>query len=203
MNMHSNHRLLFGTIFVGFLLLSLAIAVGPAIWVEGNMVPVAPGQELSELEKEGLKVYIAEGCVACHSQQVRPIAMDEPWGRPSVPADYAAFGPLGAMSPYAPAVLGTSRTGPDLTNVGARQASEVWQHLHLYNPRTVVPDSIMPSYPWLYEVVAEAGPDDTVVPVSGAHAPEGGQVVTTQKADALVAYLLALRQPQITGSGHE
>ena len=59
--------------------------------------------------------------------------------------------------PYAPAVLGSERTGPDLSNVGARQASEVWQYLHLYNPRSVVEGSIMPAFPWLFDVKAVAG----------------------------------------------
>lgn len=123
--------------------------------------------------------------------------MDEVWGRAAVPADFAHVGPLGPWSPYAPALLGSSRTGPDLTNIGARQASETWQYLHLYNPRIVVPDSVMPAYPWLFDVVAVAGADDVVVPVSGDRAPAQGQVVAGAKGKALVAYLLSLSQGQL------
>ena len=126
--------------------------------------------------------------------------MDEVWGRAAVPADFAHVEPLGMWSPYAPALLGSSRTGPDLTNIGARQASETWQYLHLYNPRIVVPDSVMPAYPWLFEVVAQVGADDVVIPVSGERAPAQGQVVAGVKAKALVAYLLSLKQGQL-GAG--
>ncbi len=197
MNLHSNHRLLFATILLGFLALSGVIAVAPAVWVESNTSPLPGTEPMTALEREGLGVYVSEGCVACHTQQVRPIEMDSVWGRPSVPGDYARVEPQGALSPYAPAVLGSSRTGPDLTNVGVRQASDTWHYLHLFNPRIVVPDSVMPAYPWLFEVVDEAGADDVVVPVSGERAPADGQVVATERARALVAYLLSLRQPAI------
>ncbi|HEX7039709.1 MAG TPA: cbb3-type cytochrome c oxidase subunit II [Trueperaceae bacterium] len=203
MNMHSNHRLLFATILLGFLALSGVIAVAPAVWVENNTAPLPGSEPLTALERQGLGVYVSEGCVACHTQQVRPIAMDSVWGRPSVPGDYARVEPAGALSPYAPAVLGSSRTGPDLTNVGARQASDTWHYLHLFNPRIVVPDSVMPAYPWLFEVVDEAGEGDVVVPVSGEHAPDEGQVVASERARALVAYLLSLKQLDIEAtSGH-
>ena len=61
--------------------------------------------------------------------------------------------------------------GPDLSNVGARQASEVWQYLHLYNPRSVVEGSVMPAFPWLFEVKAEAADGEPVVPLPTAYAP--------------------------------
>ena len=200
LNLHSNHRLLFSVIFLGFLVLSAIIAIAPAMGVEASMAPLADSRPLTALEHDGLRVYISEGCVACHTQQVRPLAMDEVWGRAAVPADFAHVEPLGMWSPYAPALLGSSRTGPDLTNIGARQASETWQYLHLYNPRIVVPDSVMPAYPWLFEVVAQVGADDVVIPVSGERAPAQGQVVAGVKAKALVAYLLSLKQGQL-GAG--
>ena len=204
-NIHSNHRLLFSTILIGFIVLSVALAVGPAIWVEQNMQPIEGTSPLTELEKEGLKIYVGEGCVGCHSQQIRPLEMDSPYGRASIPADYAHHGPLGPFGPYAPGVLGTQRTGPDLADVGTRQPSDVWQYIHLYNPRAVVPDSIMPGYPWLFEVVEEAGPDDVVVPITGEYAPDEGQLVATEKAQALVAYMLALKQAPLESAevGHE
>ncbi len=202
LNFHSNHTLLFSTVFFGFLALSFIIAIVPAVGVEAAMAPLPGSEPMTALEHEGLKVYISEGCVACHTQQVRPLAMDEVWGRAAVPADFAHVDPLGVWSPYAPALLGSSRTGPDLTNVGARQASETWQYLHLYNPRIVVPDSVMPAYPWLFDLVDEAGPADVIVPVSGEHAPASGQVVAGAKGKALVAYLLSLRQGSLEGHDH-
>src|SRR5690606_40414981 len=66
----------------------------PAMGVEASMAPLPGSEPLTALEHEGLKVYIAEGCVACHTQQVRPLAMDEVWGRAAVPADFAHVGPL-------------------------------------------------------------------------------------------------------------
>src|SRR5690606_25106005 len=109
LNLHSNHKLLFSVIFFGFLALSAIIAIAPAMGVEASMAPLPGSEPLTALEHEGLKVYIAEGCVACHTQQVRPLAMDDVWGRAAVPADFAHVGPLGPWSPYAPALLGSSR----------------------------------------------------------------------------------------------
>jgi len=203
LNFHSNHKLLFSTILLGFLALSAIIAVGPALWVEANTAPLPGSRPMTELEHEGLKVYISEGCVACHTQQVRPLAMDEAWGRAAVPGDFALVGPLGPLSPYAPALLGSSRTAPGLSTVGARHPSQTWQYLHLFNPRIVVPDSVMPAYPWLFEVVDIAAADDVMVPVSGEHAPETGKVVVTRKGEALVAYLLSLQQVPLDAEAGE
>ena len=123
----------------------------------------------------------------CHSQQPRDPSqapdMTRGWGRPSVPGDY--------VYDY-PHQLGTMRTGPDLLNVGARLSSADWHHLHLYQPRAVADWSIMPSYPFLYELKEEAAPDDVVVKVPEAWKPGEGVVVATEKARALVAYLLSL-----------
>lgn len=193
---HKNHRLLVGMIVGGFLVLSLIIAVFPALWVMQNNEPLDGMQHLSELEYEGLGVYIAEGCTACHTQQVRPLEMDMPYGRPSTPGDWALTEQYDWLR-TTPALLGTQRTGPDLANVGARQPSEVWQYMHLYNPRSVVPDSVMPNYPWLFDVKAEADDGDFVVPLPEEFAPKDGVVVPNRKGEALVAYMLALKQTEL------
>ena len=83
------------------------------------------------------------------------------------------------------------RTGPDLLNIGARQPSVDWHLTHLYNPRAVMPGSIMPSYPFLFEVKDAAGPDDTVVKLPPDYAVDG-VVVARQDALDLVQYLLEL-----------
>ena len=84
------------------------------------------------------------------------------------------------------------RTGPDLLNVGARLPSRDWHLTHLYQPRAIFDWSIMPAYPYLFEVKPEAEPGDVVVALPKDHAPEQGVVVATQDAEDLVAYLLAL-----------
>lgn len=199
MNFHRNHWLLLGTIFFGFIGLAFIIAIIPAQWMQSNTAPLPGAVPMSDIERQGLEVYIAEGCVACHTQQVRPLTMDQPWGRPAAAGDYALLGPMDVWRPYSPAVLGSARTGPDLSNIGARQASATWHYLHLYNPRSVVGESIMPAYPWLFEPAATADADAPVLTIPEPYAPRGGKVAPTAKGRALVAYLLALRQVPIAG----
>jgi cytochrome c oxidase cbb3-type subunit 2 len=169
--------------------------------VQNHTQPLPGAAAPTPLESEGLKIYVAEGCVYCHTQQVRPLEMDNVWGRPSAPGDYAHVTPSAWWQPYAPAVLGSERTGPDLSNVGARQASDVWQYLHLYNPRSVVKGSIMPAFPWLFDVKASAADGESVLPVPAAFAPPAGVVVPNARGRAMVAYILARRQVPIQGYG--
>ena len=150
---------------------------------------------LTALQAEGREVYVANGCSYCHTQQVRPLPQDKIFGRPSAPGDFAY---------QTPELLGSQRTGPDLTNIGVRQPSTVWQYIHLYNPRAVVPESIMPAFDWMFKVVDEAPPGVTPVPLPKAYAPAHGVVVPDRQAEALVAYLLSLKQPTLPGgSGAE
>lgn len=193
LNFHKNHKLLFGVVFWGFIFLSLLIAVFPALWVQQQNEPLPASEPMTELERKGMKVFINEGCVYCHTQQVRPIAMDENWGRPSAPGDYARIN-RPSIWRQTPAVLGSARTGPDLTNIGKRQPSAVWHMMHLYNPRSVVEESIMPSYPWLFTIEENPPGDATVVSMPGEYGPEEGQIVATERAEALVAYLQSLKQ---------
>ena len=86
-------------------------------------------------------------------------------------------------------MLGTQRTGPDLSNVGKRQASEVWNLIHLYNPRAVVATSVMPGYPWYFREVDEVRDDHVVVPVPDAFKPVGKTIVAKEDAIHLVRYL--------------
>ena len=89
---------------------------------------------LSSAAQRGRDIYVGEGCSYCHTQQVRPLARDRVFGRPSTAGDYAYD---------TPELLGTERNGPDLSNIGARQPSDVWQEIHLYEPRALVAGSIM------------------------------------------------------------
>jgi cytochrome c oxidase cbb3-type subunit 2 len=135
----------------------------------------------------GRATYVNMGCVYCHSQQPRPANLGPDglrgWGRPSVSADY--------VYDY-PHLLGVSRTGPDLFNIGARQPSVDWHLAHLYQPRSVSPGSVMPAYPFLFKVVAHPAAGDKVVSLPPNFAPSEGKVVATQDALDLVAYLTSL-----------
>lgn len=171
--------------------LCLAILMGVLPGAALSFIKPGPGVvPLTPLQAEGRDVYVANGCSYCHTQQVRPLNQDKVFGRPSAAGDFAY---------QTPELLGSERTGPDLTNVGVRQPSAVWQNIHLYNPRAVVPESIMPAFNWLFEVVDKAPAGTQPVPLPPAYAPKHGVVIPTHKAEALVAYLLSLKQPPIPG----
>lgn len=194
MNFQYNHRLLFGSALALFVVLTLAVAIFPALHNQSNYQPLPNDAPLTESQLAGKMQYIGNGCVACHTQQVRNIAMDEVWGtRPSIAADYAGIGRTDFLRNTA-TLMGTARLGPDLTAVGTRQPSEAWHLIHLYNPRAVVPDSIMPAYPWMFELKDEPGPDDTVVNVADEFKHGSGTLVAKQEALDLVDYLLSLKQ---------
>ena len=171
-------------------------------WAGLTLIPgiqireVKPSSELKPYTEEQLRgraIYIREGCIYCHSQQTRPEGFGADqlrnWGRPSLPGDYVYDKPH---------LLGTMRTGPDLFNIAARQPSEDWHLIHLYNPRALSPGSLMPPYLWLFkeedefskEVYAATG--ERVVPVPKGFVPEGKVIIATQEALDLVAYLLSL-----------
>ena len=171
-------------------ILSLATAllvVMPYVLLKN--VPPPPGlKPYTAVQLAGRQSYIANGCVYCHSQQPRDIAQAPDalrgWGRASVAADYAYD---------TPHLLGTMRTGPDLLNIGARQPSRDWQLGHLYAPRAYTPGSIMPAYPYLFEVrKGSARPGDVVVNLPAPFARPGEVVVAKPEAVALVEYLLSL-----------
>lgn len=172
-----------------YVVLALMMGVFPGL--ELSKTPAGPDvKPLTPLEAEGRAVYAANGCGYCHTQQVRPLHEDEVFGRPSAPGDFAY---------QTPELLGSERTGPDLTDVGTRRGSAIWQYMHLYNPRGVVPESIMPSFSWMFRVVDHAPAGVNPVPIPAGFAPAHGVVVPTQKAQALVAYLLSLKQPPLEG----
>jgi cytochrome c oxidase cbb3-type subunit 2 len=173
--------------FVIYAVLAVIMGVVPGVVLSATKP--APGVvPLSAEAARGRDVYVSEGCSYCHTQQIRPLAQDLVFGRPSTRGDYA----------YAtPQLLGTERNGPDLSNVGARQPSAVWNYIHLYEPRSVVSESIMPAYPWLFVVKPNAAPGDVTVPVPPSYAPANAVVVAGPEATALVAYLQSLKQSQL------
>lgn len=163
-----------------------ALVVLPYMQVH-DALPLPGLHPYTSAEQRGREVYIANGCVYCHSQQPRAKAFapdfSRGWGRPTVAGDYAYDQPH---------LLGTMRTGPDLMNIGVRQPSADWNLGHLYQPRAYVPGSIMPSYPYLFELKAKAEKDDVVVALPPDQAPPGQVVVARPEAVDLVKYLQSL-----------
>ncbi len=116
--------------------------VVPLFFQKQTTEPVEGLEPLSALELEGRDIYRREGCVGCHSQMVRPFrAETERYGH------YNVAGELVYEHNF---LWGSKRTGPDLARVGGRYSDD-WHRAHLYNPRDVVPESVMPAYPWLFE----------------------------------------------------
>ena len=198
MEFFDNHKKLFRTALGLFVGLTIIVAIMPAINNQENNAPLPGYEPLSQEAYLGKKSFIANGCVACHTQQVRNVDMDNVWGgRPGIPADYAGISRTDFWTNTA-TLMGTERTGPDLTNIGSRQPSLAWNLLHLYQPRAVVEKSIMPAYPWLFEVKNELGEKDVEVVVPDAYRQGiSGKIVATQEALQLVAYLQSLKQTSL------
>jgi cytochrome c oxidase cbb3-type subunit 2 len=186
--LHTDHRAIGAAASIVFLVLTLVMAVLPGLREQALSAPAAVTARGAEAER-GRQIFMREGCGFCHTQFVRDLPMDRPYGRPSRPGDYALEDPP---------MLGTQRTGPDLADVGSRQPSEIWHLIHLYNPRAVVPQSVMPAYRWYFVEKDQAGAGDVVVPVPADLAPRGRVIVASRDAKALVSYLLSLKQPKVS-----
>jgi len=118
------------------------VEIAPLFYLENTIEKVEGVRPYSPLELKGRNIYIREGCYVCHSQMVRPFRDEvERYGHYSLAAE--------SMYDH-PFQWGSKRTGPDLARVGGRY-SDAWHVQHLLNPRSVVPESIMPSYSFLAE----------------------------------------------------
>jgi cytochrome c oxidase cbb3-type subunit 2 len=116
------------------------VQIIPLFTIESTIERVDGVRPYSPLEQMGRNIYVREGCYLCHSQQIRPFK-DE----------VERYGPysLAAESMYdKPFQWGSKRTGPDLARVGGRYSND-WHAAHLASPRAVVPESVMPAYPFL------------------------------------------------------
>jgi cytochrome c oxidase cbb3-type subunit 2 len=168
------------------MLATITLVILPAAQLSNPLVPEGL-QPYTAQQQAGRDQYVSLGCVYCHTQQPRSPnqAPDHKrgWGRAPIPADYTFDYPH---------QLGTMRTGPDLMNIGARQPSETWHLMHLYQPRSVADWSNMPAYPFLFELKEAAEEGDTTVSLPGDFGPESGVIVASQKALDLVAYLIAM-----------
>jgi cytochrome c oxidase cbb3-type subunit 2 len=116
------------------------VEITPLYFMHSTTEPVTGLKPYTALELSGRDIYIREGCVSCHSQMIRPFRTEtERYGHYSVAGEFIYDRPF---------LWGSKRTGPDLARVGGRYSDE-WHRIHLGNPRDVVPESIMPGYPWL------------------------------------------------------
>lgn len=192
------HEIIEKNIGLMALLMVLCVSIGgltqivPLFFQDVTNEPVEGLKPYTALQLEGRDVYIANGCVGCHSQMIRPFrAETERYGHYSVAGESVWDHPF---------LWGSKRTGPDLARVGGRYSDE-WQRAHLYNPRNVVPESIMPAYPFLVEkkldgkdtakkmeVMRGFGVPYTDEDIAGAKEAVKGKT----EMDAIIAYLQVL-----------
>ena len=165
----------------------------------GTVYSIYPGKAVGGNVATGERLYDSLGCAYCHTQMVRPTYagadMWRGWGgkkgsaeaRETRPADY--YGDTRAM-------LGYLRIGPDLSNVGSRNTDRAWHLQHLYSPRSLVRESVMPGYKALFEVREVVGqPSEDALDLGERFAPEDGlEIVPTSDAHALVDYVLSRKK---------
>ncbi|MUK93464.1 cytochrome-c oxidase, cbb3-type subunit II [Aliivibrio fischeri] len=169
------------------------VEITPLIFQKQTTEPVENLRTYTALEMEGRDIYIREGCNVCHSQMIRPFrAETERYGHYSVAGESVWEHPF---------LWGSKRTGPDLARVGQRYSDE-WHRVHLINPRDVVPESNMPSFPWLEENVLDGEltskkiaifRDNFGVPYTEEDVKNASEEVKGKtEMDALIAYLQSL-----------
>ena len=118
------------------------VQIAPLFWVESTIEKVKGMRPYTPLELAGRDIYIREGCYNCHSQMIRTLRDEvERYGHYSLAAE--------SMYDH-PFQWGSKRTGPDLARVGGKYSNQ-WHVEHMINPRALVPESIMPGYPWMAE----------------------------------------------------
>ncbi len=180
------------------LLILIVLAIGgiveivPLFFQKSTTQPIKGIVPDSPLKIVGRDIYVREGCYNCHSQMIRPLVAETlRYGHYSVAGEFVYDHPF---------QWGSKRTGPDLHRVGGKYSDE-WHRLHLINPRDLVPESNMPSYPWLEKAPADAesiqrhmralravGVPYTDAEIAGAPAELKGKT----EMDAMVAYLQGL-----------
>jgi cytochrome c oxidase cbb3-type subunit II len=183
---------------VMMLLILIAVSFGGIIEIVPLMnqsvvtEPIKGLKPLTPLQLAGRDIYIREGCSTCHSQMIRPLRSEvERYGH------YSVAGELVYNHPF---LFGSKRTGPDLARVGGLYSDD-WHRAHLYDPRSVVPESIMPGFTWLFDTPVDAavlpaklralravGVPYTDADIASASEGLEGRM----ESDALIAYLQQL-----------
>lgn len=181
--------------FLMIVLIILVVSVGglveivPLFFQRSTTDPIKGLEPYTALQQAGRDIYVREGCYTCHSQMIRPFRAETlRYGHYSVAGEFVYDHPF---------QWGSKRTGPDLQRVGGKYSDE-WHRIHLINPRDLVPESIMPAYPFLEKKMVDV---DSVVPnmtalrkvgvpytdedIAGAKAA----VQDKTELDALIAYL--------------
>ena len=185
---------------VGLMAVLIAVALSfgglaeivPLMYQAEAIEPLPGVKPYPALELAGRDIYVREGCYNCHSQMVRTLRFET--------ERYGHFSLAGESVYDRPFQWGSKRTGPDLARVGGRYSDD-WQRVHLNNPRDVVPESNMPSFPWLEKTPLDGeqvtthmrglktlGDPYTAADIEGA----ADAVANKTELDALVAYLQGL-----------
>jgi cytochrome c oxidase cbb3-type subunit II len=188
--------LIFGILFVSAL--GGLVQVLPPLYQQSLSTPGALTRVYNAVELTGRDIYIREGCHVCHTQQVRPLV-----------AEVERYGPYSQSGEFVydrPFLWGSKRTGPDLHRIAGKYTN-AWHEVHLLDPRSVVPESIMPAYPWLttrpasgvgdiqqkMTVLRRLGHPYADEEITGAP----GQLEGLREIDALIVYL------QMLGTFHD
>lgn len=196
--MASAHARIEKNIGLMMILIVVMISIGglvqivPLFFMHSTTEPVEGLKPYSALQLTGRDIYVREGCYVCHSQMIRPFRAEvERYGHYSLAGEFVYDRPF---------QWGSKRTGPDLHRVGGRYSDE-WHRVHLINPRDVVPESIMPGYPWLQTAALKT--DDIQYKMKvlrNLGAPYSDQEIEAAPAmlegrtemDAMIAYLQSL-----------
>jgi len=187
----TNNFLMIVLIFI-VLLFGGLVEIVPLFFQKSTTQPIEGLKPYTALQVAGRDVYVREGCYNCHSQMIRPFRAET--------LRYGSYSLAGEFVYDHPFQWGSKRTGPDLARVGGRYSDE-WHRIHLVNPRDVVPESIMPAYPWLEKNTVDAssiganmkGLRTLGAPYSDeeiAKAPE--EVKGKTEMEAVIAYLQVL-----------
>jgi cytochrome c oxidase cbb3-type subunit 2 len=194
----SGHEKIETSNFLMIVLILVAVAIGglveivPLFFQRSTTQPVEGLKPYTALQLAGRDVYIREGCYNCHSQMVRPFRAEA--------LRYGAISKAGEFVYDHPFQWGSKRTGPDLHRVGGKYSDD-WHRLHLVSPRSLVPESNMPNYPWLENAAlnpAELAPKMKAlrvvgVPYSDDEIAQSAEAVKGKtELDAIVAYLQVL-----------
>ncbi|PPD13405.1 cytochrome-c oxidase, cbb3-type subunit II [Methylophilus sp.] len=168
------------------------VEIVPLFFQKSLTEPIRGLQPYTPLQLAGRDIYLREGCYNCHSQMIRPFHAETlRYGHYSVAGEYVYDHPF---------QWGSKRTGPDLHRVGGKYSDD-WHRVHLNQPRDVVPESIMPAYPWLNEnLVDDATIGDHMAALRKVGVPytdelikaAGEEIKGKTEMDALVAYLQVL-----------
>jgi cytochrome c oxidase cbb3-type subunit 2 len=150
----SAHKVLEKNIGLLMVLAFVSISIGgmvqivPLFFQKSTTEAIEGLKPYNALQLTGRDIYIREGCYGCHSQMIRPFrAETERYGHFSLASEFVYDRPF---------QWGSKRTGPDLHRVGGRYSDD-WHYAHMMDPRSVVPESNMPAYPWLADAPADNG----------------------------------------------